>query len=111
MCRLVTLPGSVRPATSLGPPTAAQACLKKQISGGGALQARSPDPAQPSSLREPGAQDPAGPQAFPLNWRESFVANTSQVNSQLPAIALLGEQPNHSGGPAVMMCKVLAAEP
>ena len=29
---------------------------------GSALRARSPDPAQPSSLREPGAHDPAGPQ-------------------------------------------------
>ena len=40
---------------------------------GSALRARSPDPAQPSSMREPGGQDPAGPQAFHLTWRESFV--------------------------------------
>ena len=37
--------------------------LKRQISDGGSLRARSPDPAQLSSLREPGAQGPAGPQA------------------------------------------------
>ena len=36
--------------------------LKKQISTGGSLRARSPDPAQPSSLREPGVQDPNSPQ-------------------------------------------------
>ena len=55
---LVTLPGSICPAPSLGPPTSAQAWLRKQISAGSR-----DDPAQPSSLREPGAQDPAGPQA------------------------------------------------
>ena len=65
----VTLPGRVRPAPSLG----AQARVRRQISAGGALRARSPDPTQPSSLREPGAQDPAGPWAFHLNWSESFV--------------------------------------
>ena len=36
-------------------------------------QGQVPDSAQPSSRREPGAQDPASPQAFHLNWRESFV--------------------------------------
>ena len=35
----------------------------RQVSAGGALGARAPDPAQLSSLREPGAQDPARPQA------------------------------------------------
>ena len=59
----VTVPQSVRPAPSLGPPASAQAWLKRQISVGGSLRARSPDTAQLSSLREPGAQDPAGPQA------------------------------------------------
>lgn len=45
------------------PPASAQAPLKKQISTGGALGASSADPAQLPSLREPGAQDPASPQA------------------------------------------------
>ena len=66
---LVTLPKSTRPAPSLGPPARVQA----QISAGGTLRARPPGPAQPTSLREPGTQDPAGPQAFHLNWREPFV--------------------------------------
>ena len=48
---------------SPGPPSSAQAPLKRQVSPGGALRARSPDPAQLSPLREPGAQDPARPQA------------------------------------------------
>ena len=61
--RPVTLPESIRPAPSLGLPAGAQAQLSRQISAGGALSARSPDHAQPSSLREPGAQEPAGPQA------------------------------------------------
>ncbi|XP_026938903.1 uncharacterized protein [Sagmatias obliquidens] len=59
----VTLPGSGHPAPSLHPLASAEAQLKRQISVAGSLRARSPDPAQPSSLREPGAQDPAGPQA------------------------------------------------
>ena len=59
----VTLPRSVRLAPRLAPPASAQARLKRQISVGGSLRARSPDPARLSSLREPGAQDPAGPQA------------------------------------------------
>ena len=57
----VTLPRS--PAPSLGPPTSAQAQLRRQTSAGDALRTRSPDPAQLSSLREPGAQGPAGPEA------------------------------------------------
>ncbi|XP_029079381.1 collagen alpha-1(XXVIII) chain-like [Monodon monoceros] len=59
----VTLPGRGHPAPSLHPPASAEAQLKRQISVAGSLRARSPDPTQPSSLREPGAQDPAGPQA------------------------------------------------
>ena len=59
----VTLPQSIRPAPSLGPPISAQTWLKRQISVGGSLRARSPDPAQLSLLREPGTQDPTGPQA------------------------------------------------
>ena len=52
-----TLPQSVHPAPSV------QAWLKRQISVGGSFRARSPDPAQLSTLREPGAQDPTDPQA------------------------------------------------
>ena len=63
LCGPVALPGSAGPAPSLCPPTSAQAQPKRQISAGGALRARCPDPAQLSSLREPGAQVPAGPQA------------------------------------------------
>ena len=36
---------------------------RRQISAGGSLRARSPDPAQLSSMREPSALDPPGPQA------------------------------------------------
>lgn len=54
------------------PSTSAQALLKRQSSAGGALRGGSPEPAQPSSLREPGAQHPASPWAFHLNWSESF---------------------------------------
>ena len=61
--RAVTLPQIVHPAPSLGPHASAQAWLKIRISVGGSLRARSPDPAQLSPLREPGAQDPTGPQA------------------------------------------------
>lgn len=63
----VSLPRSLRPAPSLGPPTSTQAGLRRQISAGGALGARSPDPVQLSSLRQLGAQDPTGfqsPQAL-----------------------------------------------
>ena len=58
-----SLPGSVGPASSLGPPASAQARLRRQISAGGTLRARPPDPAQLSSLRKPGTQEPAGPRA------------------------------------------------
>ena len=43
---LVTLPGSIGPSPSLGPPASTQVRVKRQISAGGALRARSPDPAQ-----------------------------------------------------------------
>ena len=69
----LTLPRSVRPAPSLGPPASAQARLKRQISAGGTLRAESLEPAQPSSLGEPGTQHPACPLAFHLNRRESSV--------------------------------------
>ena len=62
----VTLPWTIGPTPSLGPPTSAQTLLKRQIS---ALSARRPDPAQPSSLREPGAQDSASPQAAQMRTR------------------------------------------
>ena len=58
--RPVTLLKSIRPAPSLGPPSSGQA--GRQISAGGTLKARTPDPAQLSSLREPGTQDLASPQ-------------------------------------------------
>ena len=51
----VTLPGSICPAPHLAPLARAQAHLKRQISADSALKARSPDPAQPSSLKEPDA--------------------------------------------------------
>ena len=35
---LVTLPGSVSPASSLGPPTSAPAWLRRQISAGGTFR-------------------------------------------------------------------------
>ena len=59
--------GSIGPSISLGPLACAQAWLMRQISAGSTLGARSPDPAQPSSLRKHSAQDPASPQAFHLN--------------------------------------------
>ena len=59
----VSLPRSLRPAPSLGPPTSTQAGLRRQISAGGALGARSPDPVQLLSLRQLGTQDPTGPQS------------------------------------------------
>ena len=51
------------PAPCLGSLASVQAWLKRCISVGISLRARSPDPAQLSSLREPGALDPAVPQA------------------------------------------------
>lgn len=59
LCQPVTLPGSISPASSLGPLTSAQARLRRQISAGGTFRVYSPGLAQPSSLREQGAQDPA----------------------------------------------------
>ena len=59
LCQPVTLPGSVSPASSLGPPTSAQAWLRRQISAGGTFRVHSPGLAQPLSLREQEAQDPA----------------------------------------------------
>lgn len=66
------------PAPSLGPPASTQAQPKRHMSAGSTHMARSPDPAQPSPLGEPGSQDPANPQAFYLNWRESFVQDQQE---------------------------------
>ena len=54
---LVTPPRSVHVTPSPAHPTSAQTLVKRQISAGGTLSVRPPGPAQPSSLREPGAQD------------------------------------------------------
>ena len=43
LCQPVTLPRSICPASSLGPSACAQILLKRQLSAGGALGARSPD--------------------------------------------------------------------
>ena len=69
----VPLPGSVHPAPRLRPPASAQALLKRQLSAGGALRARSPGPAQPSSLREPGPRSipPSGFSGRPNGRGES----------------------------------------
>ena len=64
LCQPVTLPRSNCPASSLGPSACAQILLKRQLSAGGALEARSPDPVQSSLLREPGTQDPAALRLF-----------------------------------------------
>ena len=54
---------SFYPTPSLGPPSSAQAWLKRQISAAGSLRAKAPDPVQLSLLREAGVQDPDGPEA------------------------------------------------
>lgn len=51
---------------------------ERQVLAGSALKVRSPDPAQLSSLREPGAQDPTSPQA-PLMPQREWSARASQV--------------------------------
>ena len=85
----VTLPGSLHRAPSLGPPTSAQAGLRRQISAGAALGARSPDPVQLSSRREPGTQDPAGPQALQTAGGE--VPRTAhQANCCCPSVPVWG---------------------
>lgn len=58
----VTLTKSIHPAPSLGSLASVQAWLKRCISVGISLRARSPDPAQLSSLKEPGALEPPLPQ-------------------------------------------------
>ena len=55
------------PAPSLGSLASVQAWLKRCILVGISLRARSPDPAQLASLREPGALDPAIPQLLRLS--------------------------------------------
>ena len=54
---------SFHPAPSLGPPSSAQAWLKRQISAAGSLRAKAPDPVQLSLPREADVQDPDGPEA------------------------------------------------
>ena len=71
LCGLMTLFSSIHLVPSLGPPASAHAWLKRQFSAAGTFRARFPGSAQLSSLREPGTQDRAGPQAFHL--RQSFV--------------------------------------
>ena len=73
-CRLE--PGSERPFVPWGPSgtTTIQVLPKRRhISVGGSLRARSPDPAQLSSLWESGAQNPTGPQAPQATGRQGQV--------------------------------------
>ena len=73
-CRLE--PGSERPFMPWVPSgtTTTQVLPKRrQISVGDSLRARSPDPAQLSSLRESGAQNPTGPQAPQATGRQGQV--------------------------------------
>ena len=59
----VTWPQSSHAALSLGPPSSAQAWLKRQISAASSLRAKAPDPVQLSLLKEAGVHDPDGPEA------------------------------------------------
>ena len=52
------------PKTKLSPSEVQGPAKRKQTSVGGSLRARSPDPAQLSSLREQSAQDSTDPQAL-----------------------------------------------
>lgn len=71
--RPVSLPWSTGPAPSLCPSTSAQALLKCRAQLVAPIsRGWSPEPAQPSSLREPGAQHPVS-QVFHLNRSELFV--------------------------------------
>ena len=87
---------SLRPAPSLGPPASAQAQLRRQASAGGTLRARSPGPAQPSSLRDPGTRTqpalrllssvqfspvPSRVQLFANPWTAAHQASLSITNS------------------------------
>ena len=60
---LISLPKDFRLAPRLDPPAGVQVWLREQVSASDALRPRSPAPDQLSSLREPGTQDAAGPQA------------------------------------------------
>ena len=64
LCGFITLFSSIHLVPSLGPPASAHAWPKRRFSVDGAFRVRFPGSAQLSSLREPGAQDRAGPQAF-----------------------------------------------
>lgn len=54
---------SFHPTPSLGPPSSAQAWLKRQISAASSLRAKAPGPVQLSLLKEAGVQDLDGPEA------------------------------------------------
>ena len=58
----VPWPGAFVQHAGVGPLASAQTRLRRQVSAGSTFRAGSPDPAPPSSLREPGTQHPAGPQ-------------------------------------------------
>lgn len=74
----IILSGNFHPAPNLGPPASVQAGQKRQALAGSALKVKSPDSAQLSSLREPGAQDPTSSQAPQMPQREWSV-RASQV--------------------------------
>ena len=52
-----------RPEIQLSPSEVLVLAKRRLISAGSSLRAKSPKSAQPTSLREPGTQDPAGLQA------------------------------------------------
>ena len=61
---------------------------RRQISAGGSLRARSPDPAQLSSVREPSALDPPGPQAPQATQMAG--ANAHRLAPCRPPLPLVG---------------------
>ena len=67
-------------------------CLaeRRQISAGSSLRTKSPGPTQPSSLTEPGTQDPTGPQP-PQAAQRVGAGPTNQVpGRQLPPLGCRG---------------------
>lgn len=91
----IILSGNIHPAPNLGPPASAQAGQKRQVLAGSPLKVRSPDSAQLSSLREPGAQDPASPQAPQMPQREWSVPASQGPADCNPCTLLL--TPGHEG--------------
>ena len=69
--------------------------LRGQRSAGSTFRAKSPDPAQLSSLREPGIQDLANPQACHLTWRKPLVQDQQkhlmQRSDSLEKTLMLGK--------------------